>query len=283
MGDLDEIVKEFLIESFEGLDQLDRDLVALEASPTDQELLAAIFRCIHTIKGTCGFLGFTKLESITHTGESLLSQLRDGDIELTAELTSALLTMVDAVREILSFIEGQGDEGSGEYGALVDLLEALNTGARAAAPPGPPAPPAHPAPPVAAPDPVAEGPEPREERAVTTSEIGRTALEAAGGSADIAQSITSVATSARSTSGGAGETRAAAARLSEMAGDLRRLTETFQYPGAGTFAPEGQPAVDNPPGPVSAPHGRARNLNAVGASLSNGAVRFPHQEGACTR
>jgi two-component system chemotaxis sensor kinase CheA len=125
MGDQDDIVREFLVESFEGLDRLDRDLVALEGTPTDQELLAAIFRCVHTIKGTCGFLGFSTLESLTHAGENLLSQLRDGDIELTGALNSALLEMVDAVREILMAIEAQGDEGRATYGAIVQRLQGL--------------------------------------------------------------------------------------------------------------------------------------------------------------
>ena len=75
--EVDDIVKEFLVESYEGLDQLDRDLVTLEHAGTDKELLARIFRCVHTVKGTCGFLGFSKLESVTHVGESLLSKLRD--------------------------------------------------------------------------------------------------------------------------------------------------------------------------------------------------------------
>src|ERR671939_2199365 len=105
MSELDEIVREFLVESHEGLDRLDRDLVTLEQQPGDRELLAAIFRCIHTIKGTCGFLGFTKLESVSHVGESLLSLLRDGQLALTPAITSALLKLVDAVRQILACIE----------------------------------------------------------------------------------------------------------------------------------------------------------------------------------
>jgi two-component system, chemotaxis family, sensor kinase CheA len=78
MEDMDEIVQEFLVESHENLDQLDRDLVALEQQPGSRELLASIFRTIHTIKGTSGFLAFPKLESVTHAGESLLARLRDG-------------------------------------------------------------------------------------------------------------------------------------------------------------------------------------------------------------
>ena len=76
--DLDSIVHEFLVESHENLDALDRDLVALEQNPADHEMLASIFRTIHTIKGTSGFLGFSQLEAVTHVGENLLSRMRDG-------------------------------------------------------------------------------------------------------------------------------------------------------------------------------------------------------------
>jgi two-component system chemotaxis sensor kinase CheA len=125
MNEVDEVVKEFLVESHEGLDQLDQDLVALEQRPDDRELLARIFRCIHTIKGTCGFLGFPKLEAVTHVGESLLSLLRDGARRLTPERTNALLRLVDAVRQILASIEATSLEGTVDYGELVDTLTAL--------------------------------------------------------------------------------------------------------------------------------------------------------------
>src|SRR5438128_1767504 len=78
----DAIVKEFLVESYENLDRLDRDLVSLEQDPTSHSTLASVFRTIHTIKGTCGFLGFSRLEAVTHRGESLLSRLRDGELVL---------------------------------------------------------------------------------------------------------------------------------------------------------------------------------------------------------
>ncbi len=83
MSDLTDIVSEFLVESHENLDQLDRDLVALERDPVDRTRLASIFRTIHTMKGTSGFLGFGSLEAVTHAGESLLSKLRDGALQAT--------------------------------------------------------------------------------------------------------------------------------------------------------------------------------------------------------
>jgi len=76
-SEMDDLVKEFLVESYENLDRLDRDFVALETDPTAKDKLASIFRTIHTIKGTCGFLGLHKLESVTHVGENLLSKPED--------------------------------------------------------------------------------------------------------------------------------------------------------------------------------------------------------------
>ena len=77
-----DVIREFLVESHENLSRLDQELVELEKRPKDASLLASIFRTIHTIKGTCGFLAFSTLERITHQAESLLSQLRDGKREL---------------------------------------------------------------------------------------------------------------------------------------------------------------------------------------------------------
>ena len=85
---LDDIVEEFLVESHENLDQLDTDLVALEQEPDSRERLSSIFRTIHTIKGTSGFLAFGRLEEVTHVGENMLSRLRDGVLALTPERTS---------------------------------------------------------------------------------------------------------------------------------------------------------------------------------------------------
>src|SRR5690349_12385900 len=92
MGDL-EIMKEFLVESFENLDRLDQDLIALEKDPRNHQLLASIFRTIHTIKGSSGFLALHQLESLTHAGESLLERLRDGVLTITPEIASGLLAM----------------------------------------------------------------------------------------------------------------------------------------------------------------------------------------------
>jgi two-component system chemotaxis sensor kinase CheA len=131
MEAIDEIVAEFLVESHENLDQLDRDLLALEQDPNSRELLGSVFRTIHTIKGTSGFLAFHQLEQITHVGENLLSRLRDGRVQLTEERTTALLSMVDVVRELLRTIEQSGQEGQVEVSVLIahlsDLLEDAGT------------------------------------------------------------------------------------------------------------------------------------------------------------
>lgn len=118
------IVKEFLLESYENLDRLDRDFVELEKNPS-KETLGSIFRVIHTIKGTCGFLGFSKLESVTHAGEGLLAPLREGRMQLNPQITDCLLAMVDAVRELLADIEYAGEEGNRDYSSLIETLSTL--------------------------------------------------------------------------------------------------------------------------------------------------------------
>ncbi len=122
---MDEIVKDFLIESNENLDRLDQELVKLESEPSSTELLSSVFRTIHTIKGSCGFLGFARLEKLTHAGESLLSRLRDGQLMLSAEITSGLLAMVDAVRQMLAAIQVSGQDGEEDYVPLIELLASL--------------------------------------------------------------------------------------------------------------------------------------------------------------
>ncbi|MGA8144685.1 MAG: chemotaxis protein CheA, partial [Candidatus Acidiferrales bacterium] len=124
MSDSD-IVKEFLQESYENLDRLDRELVGLEKDPRDSDALASVFRTIHTIKGTCGFLGFDKLEKVAHVGENLLTRLRDGHLILNPEITTGLLSMVDAVRQMLKEIESTGQDGDDTYPELLQTLAKL--------------------------------------------------------------------------------------------------------------------------------------------------------------
>ena len=122
---VDEVVREFLVESHENLDRLDQDLLSLEQDPSSKATLASIFRTIHTIKGTCGFLGFTRLEAVAHSGENLLSRMREGEIAPRLEIFTALLSLVDAVRRILAGIEASGQEPSVDNSALVATLTEL--------------------------------------------------------------------------------------------------------------------------------------------------------------
>ena len=164
MSDTDsDIVKDFLVESYENLDRLDRDLVGLEKNPQDRDALSGVFRTIHTIKGTCGFLGFPQLEKVAHVGENLLTRLRDGQLTLNPELTTALLGMVDAVRQMLGSIEVSGTEGERNDTKLIATLTRLQQ--------GPEAPPKNA---------VAQVPQPASETASLTPSIGDILMQTAG-------------------------------------------------------------------------------------------------------
>lgn len=135
---MDEIVREFLVESHENLDQIDVDLVALERDPHSGDRLARVFRAVHTIKGTSGFLGLPLLESVAHAGETLLASLRDGDLLLTTERASLLLATVDAIREILTSVEtGTGEGSRGFDGLVADLHRSVVDEVAPAAEPAP--------------------------------------------------------------------------------------------------------------------------------------------------
>jgi two-component system chemotaxis sensor kinase CheA len=110
-----DIINEFLIESAENLSRLEQEIVELEQRPSDPQLLAGIFRTIHTIKGTCGFLSFSNLEGVTHIAENLLSQLRNGERTLNPALISLILETVDIVKKELAHIESSGKESGEPY------------------------------------------------------------------------------------------------------------------------------------------------------------------------
>jgi len=153
-GEMDEIVAEFLVESYEGLDRLDRDLLALERDPQAREVLASVFRTMHTIKGTCGFLGFAKLERIAHAAESLLAGLRDGSLSITPQTAGVLLATGDVMRLILRQIEATGTDGEDDHDGLVEDLGRLRGAPPGVSPAVPPAPGAQPEP-----QPVRSGPD----------------------------------------------------------------------------------------------------------------------------
>ena len=126
---MDDLTKEFIAESQEGLDRMEQCLTALETRPADTGLLGEIFRAVHTIKGTTGFLGFDRLEKLAHAGEHLLGSVRDGRLAVTSELISGLLRLMDGLRAILMLIEETGGEGtrsSDEDGDLIAELALLN-------------------------------------------------------------------------------------------------------------------------------------------------------------
>ncbi len=131
---MDELTREFLIESQEGLDRMERCLTDLETRPKDAALLGEIFRSVHTIKGTTGFLGFKRLEKLAHAGENLLGLLRDGKLVADRPLITGLLQLLDGLRSILKSIETEASEGGGEDTRLIEELGALQAPAHAQQP-----------------------------------------------------------------------------------------------------------------------------------------------------
>ncbi|HVJ05939.1 MAG TPA: chemotaxis protein CheW [Candidatus Saccharimonadales bacterium] len=124
---MDEFIQEFLIEGGELLDQLDRDFVEFEKNPNSKELVARIFRAVHTLKGTGGTIGLKKLESVNHVGESILSRMREGKLNVNAEITSALLRMIDVDRQLLAAVERTGEEGDMDLTEVIQSLTDILT------------------------------------------------------------------------------------------------------------------------------------------------------------
>ena len=124
---MDELTREFLIESQEGLDRMERCLTDLEQRPDGSALLAEIFRSVHTIKGTTGFLGYKQLERLAHSGENLLGLLRDGKLAANAPVITGLLHLLDGLRAILKSIETDETEGTGADETLISCLDELCT------------------------------------------------------------------------------------------------------------------------------------------------------------
>ncbi|HVH39858.1 MAG TPA: chemotaxis protein CheW [Gemmatimonadaceae bacterium] len=120
---MEELLHDFLTESNENLQQLDRDIVALEQHPDDSELVNRIFRTIHTIKGTCGFIGLDRLEAVAHAAESVLNAVREGELRVDRALVSDVLAAVDVIKHILDVLERTQREPAGDDTALVARLE----------------------------------------------------------------------------------------------------------------------------------------------------------------
>ena len=146
---MDDLLKEFLTETSENLAVLDVELVKLEQNPNDMELLGNIFRLVHTVKGTCGFLGLSRLESVAHAGENVLGKVRDGEIEVGAEAVSLILECLDRIRTVMQDLEATGSEPAGDDTDLIKRLNAFAESGGASAPAAAAAPAAAPAAPAA--------------------------------------------------------------------------------------------------------------------------------------
>ena len=138
---MDDLLADFLTETHEGLTALDSALVRLERTPDDQPTLSEVFRLVHTIKGTCGFLGLSRLEAVAHAAENVLGRYRDGTLAVTPAGITLILSSLDRVKEIVAGIEVSGTEPAGDDAALIAALDAAAEG-RAEAPPAADAPPA---------------------------------------------------------------------------------------------------------------------------------------------
>ncbi len=122
---MDDLLNEFLTETAENMDVLDVELVKLEQNPNDPELLGNIFRLVHTVKGTCGFLGLPRLEGVAHAAEGLFARFRDGELEVTPKAVSLVLESLDRIKALLKELEETGSEPEGEDGDLIARLESF--------------------------------------------------------------------------------------------------------------------------------------------------------------
>ncbi|NBC34697.1 MAG: response regulator [Alphaproteobacteria bacterium] len=125
---MDDLLSEFLTETAENLSVLDLELVKLEQTPNDPGLLSNIFRLVHTIKGTCGFLGLPRLETVAHAAENVLGKFRDGRLEVTPEAVTLILQSLDTIKAILAELEAKEEEPAGDDAALIANLNLLAEG-----------------------------------------------------------------------------------------------------------------------------------------------------------
>ncbi|KQQ40646.1 ATPase [Methylobacterium sp. Leaf125] len=168
---MDDLLREFLTESAEHLDTVDAELVRFEQDPNNQTILRNIFRLVHTIKGTCGFLGLPRLEALAHAAETLMGQFRDG-MPVTGPAVSLILVTLDRLKAILGDLEATGSEPAGSDDDLIGALEEM-----ASAPIAPAAPAPAPVADIKLPDPVVRELKPGE---VTLEDLERAFMEAEG-------------------------------------------------------------------------------------------------------
>lgn len=139
---MDDLLSEFITETSESLMVLDSELVKFEQNPNDTDILSNIFRLMHTIKGTCGFLGLPRLEKVAHAGENVLGKFREGTLEVTPQAVTLILHAIDTIKELLQTLEETEAEPDGNDQELIDQLNAMAEGktVEAAAPAADPAP-----------------------------------------------------------------------------------------------------------------------------------------------
>lgn len=128
---MDDLLQEFLTETTESMDTLDLELVKLEQNPNDPALLGNIFRLVHTVKGTCGFLGLPRLEAVAHAGENVLGKVRDGVLTVTPDAVSLVLESLDRIKELLAALAATEHESEGDDSDLIARLNDFADGATA--------------------------------------------------------------------------------------------------------------------------------------------------------
>ncbi len=125
---MDDLLNEFLTETMENIDVVDVELVTLEQDPTNKPILDNIFRLVHTIKGTCGFLGLPRLETVAHAGENVLGKYRDGELVVTSDSVTLILAALDRIKEILAALEETQEEPDGDDSDIITQLNHVAAG-----------------------------------------------------------------------------------------------------------------------------------------------------------
>ena len=199
---MDDLLREFLTETNESLTTLDVELVKLEHDPEDPGLISGIFRLVHTIKGTCGFLGLPRLEKVAHAGENVLGMIRDGKLRASPEVVGLTLRCLDSIKGLVAQLEATGAEPEGSDAELIDALNKAASGA------------GQPAAPAAQPQPTVERSE------STTADAVAVAAEVADHSTQREDSQTSVADVAVAPRDGA-DAKGQAADTKGAAGDAK--------------------------------------------------------------
>src|SRR3954467_2776483 len=121
---MDDLLREFVTETNESLDTVDVELVRFEQEPNNAHILGNIFRLVHTIKGTCGFLGLPRLEALAHAAETLMGKFRDG-MPVTGEAVTLILSTIDRLKDVLGGLEQNETEPEGTDTDLIEDLERM--------------------------------------------------------------------------------------------------------------------------------------------------------------